>query len=299
MDTNASEAFRGKRLVVFGAGYVGGAVAREGVARGMRVTALTRNTEKASELVSAGVDVVVEDFASDRWHARIAGGADFVLNAVSSGGGGIDGYRHSYLGGMTSLTTWLDNPSNGAGVTVYTSSTSVYSQGGGVVVDENMPVDMDAERPRVLVEAEAMLRGLPAERTRVCVLRLAGIYGPQRHHLIEQVRSGEVAGRGGHRLNLIHRDDACRAIWQVFGAPGAHADVFNLADDGATTKAEVASWLATRLGVESPRFTGEPAAGRRAITPDRVISNAKIKRALGWAPQYATFREGYSAILGA
>lgn len=73
--------------------------------------------------------------------------------------------------------------------------------------------------------------------------------------------------------------------------------VFNVADDGAATKGEVVAWLAARLGVPSPRFTGAPAAGRRAVTPDRVIANARIKAALGWRPRFPDFRAGYENIL--
>jgi phosphoglycerate dehydrogenase-like enzyme len=37
------ESLRGKRLVIFGCGYVGTAVAREALAAGVHVEALTRN----------------------------------------------------------------------------------------------------------------------------------------------------------------------------------------------------------------------------------------------------------------
>jgi len=112
--------------------------------------------------------------------------------------------------------------------------------------------------------------------------------------------SGEVAGRGDFRLNLIHRDDIAGAIRAAFDAPATvDGGVFNVADDGAATKAEVVAFLAAKLGLPAPRFTGEPAGGRRRVTPDRVIANDKIKRVLGWRPRYPSFREGYAAILGA
>jgi len=44
----------GKRLVIFGCGYVGSEVAREAISRGLRVAALTRNESKAAALRSAG-----------------------------------------------------------------------------------------------------------------------------------------------------------------------------------------------------------------------------------------------------
>lgn len=297
MSTNALDELGGKRLVVFGAGYVGGHVASLAAAAGARVTALTRNEEKARALRAGGVDTVVADLAASDWHARIAGDVDYVLDSVGSGGSGLAGYEHSYLKGMRSVVAWLGGRQ--AKRVVYTSSTSVYPQGGGVRVEEGAEVDEAGERPRVLVETERYLRALPAANGATCVLRLAGIYGPGRHHLIEQVRSGDVAGEPANRLNLIHRDDLIAAVWATFFDDAARGEIFNVADDEPTAKGEVAAWLAGRLGVAVPRFTGMPAGGRRAVTPDRVIVNAKLKARLGWRPRYPSFREGYAAILGA
>jgi hypothetical protein len=56
-------------------------------------------------------------------------------------------------------------------------------------------------------------------------------------------------------------------------------------------------WLAERLGVAVPAFTGEPIGGRRAVTPDRRISNARIKTVLGWRPLFPDFRAGYGNVL--
>ncbi len=288
-----------QHLAVFGAGYVGGAVVRQALARGLRVTALTRNPEKARALAEAGAHVIVDDLAADTWHARLPDGADFVLNCVSSGGSGPEGYRRSYVEGMQSVLAWAGRVP--VGTVVYTSSTSVYPQDGGVCVDEEAPIDATRAAGNPLVEAEDLLltgRG----GARRFVLRLAGIYGPGRHYLVDQLRdgSGEVAGLGTHRLNLIYRDDIAGAVWAAFDAPADVAGgVFNVADDGAAPKAEIVAFIAEKLGLPVPRFTGELAQGRRRITPDRVIANDKIKRVLGWRPLYPTYREGYAAILGA
>ena len=282
-------------LVVFGAGYVGAEVARRALARGWRVSALTRNAAKARVLEEAGVEAITDDLAGAGWHARLGEGADFVLNCVSSGGSGPEGYRHSYVEGMKSVLAWAAKAP--VGTIVYTGSTSVYPQGGGVRVDEEAAVD----EMSVLTETERLLMGSEAGGRRF-VLRLAGIYGPGRHYLLDQLRdgSGEVAGYGDYRLNLAHRDDIARAVLAAFDAPAATGGgVFNVADDGAAPKVEITAWLAMKLGVPRPRFTGEPAQGRRRVTPDRVIANDKIKRELGWSPVYPSFREGYAAILGA
>jgi nucleoside-diphosphate-sugar epimerase len=116
--------------------------------------------------------------------------------------------------------------------------------------------------------------------------------------LLEQVRADEMAGRGDYHLNLIHRDDIVAAMWAALGAPSSVAnEIFNVADDGTALKGDITTWLAAQLGVPAPRFTGEPAAGRRTVTPDRIIANTKLKTVLGWQPHYPSFREGYAGII--
>jgi nucleoside-diphosphate-sugar epimerase len=304
MDTDAYGFFRGKRLVIFGAGYVGGEFARQALARGMEVTTLTRNAERAAALAALGAEAIVADLAGEVWHGRIAGGAEFVANCVSAGGGGLEGYRRSYVEGMASIMAWA-RVRGAAGTMVYTSSTSVYPQDGGVTVDETAPTEGAGERAQLLLEAERQMRApgktggpaiLPCQQW--FILRLAGIYGPGRHHLLEQVRTGEMAGRGDYHLNLIHRDDIVAAMWAVLGAPPKVAnEIFNVTDDGAALKGEITEWLAAQIGVPVPRFTGEPAAGRRAATPDRIIANTKLKTLLGWQPHYPSYKEGYAETI--
>ncbi|MEO6002695.1 MAG: NAD-dependent epimerase/dehydratase family protein [Opitutus sp.] len=290
---------RDQQLIVFGCGYVGSVVAAQAQDRGMKVGVLTRNPQKAAALRAQGLEVVVADLASDEWHHSFSGDVDFVLNAVSSGGGGLEGYRRSYVAGMQSILRWASTSAH-IGTLVYTSSTSVYPQDGGVVVNEVASTQGAGELPRVLLEAENLLRDFvshPLSKNalaRMFILRLAGIYGPDREHLVEQVRRGTVSGKTENRLNLAHRDDIAAAIWSAFNAgPAIEDGIFNVADDGAAAKGEIVNWLAAEIGVPAPVFTGAPVAGRRAITPDRIIDNAKLKAVLGWKPQYPTFREGY------
>jgi nucleoside-diphosphate-sugar epimerase len=303
MNADADGNLAGKRLIVFGCGYVGAEVARQALGRGLTVTALTRNEAKAEALRAVGIDTIVADLAGEAWRERIAGGADFALSCVSSGGGGLDGYRHSYVAGTASILAWA-RVRGAVGTLVYTGSTSVYPQDGGVVVDETMPTDGAEERPRVLLDAETIVRGASmnsngrAAARRWFILRLAGIYGPARSHLLEQVRFGEVAGTGESRLNLVHRDDIVAAIWAAFSAPAAIADeVFNISDGQPAMKREIVHWIVERTGWPMPRFTGLPFGGRRGHTPDRVISHARITQRLGWQPRFRSFREGYESLL--
>jgi nucleoside-diphosphate-sugar epimerase len=291
------EILRGKRVVVFGCGYLGGTVARSAAALGARVVAVTKNPQTAELLRVDGIEVIVADLATNSWHDAVAGEVDCILNSVGSGGGGIESYRRSYVGGMASIVAWARR-AGPIGTAVYTSSTSVYPQSGGVVVDEGASTGGGEERAQVLLEAESIFRGGLGAWHRGFVLRLAGIYGPGRHSLLDQVRSGEVAGTGDHRMNLVHRDDAAAAILACWSAPPEVAgDVFNVADDEPHRRIEVVTWLAAGMGVPVPRFSGAARSPFRGNAPDRLIANAKLKARFGWRPRFPTFREGYGGFL--
>jgi nucleoside-diphosphate-sugar epimerase len=287
----------GRHLVIFGCGYVGAAVARWAADAQLRVTALTRNAASAIVLREVGIDTIVADLAGHAWHDELPVAPDFALNCVGSGGSGAEAYRRSYLEGMESISAWAA-AHGGIQTLLYTSSTSVYPQGNGAVLDELAPVGASTDRTQVLIDTEARVRTGGAAWRRWFVLRLAGIYGPGRHQLLEQVRGGEVTGAGENHLNLIHRDDIVTAVAACILAPESTAnEIFNVADDGRARKSDIVAWLAGQLERPVPRFTGAPAGGRRAVTPDRVISNEKLKATLGWRPRYPTFREGYANLL--
>ena len=290
----------GKRLVIFGCGYVGSALARAALAAGARVEALTRNPEKAAALRESGLaKVVVAELGSTAWHAQIAPAPDFVVNCVSSGG--PDQYWQSYVVGMQSIVSWAAK-SGPIGTMVYTSSTSVYPQGEGAVVDETAWAPGATPNGRTISESEVLLKTAPTTAiTRHFILRLAGIYGPGRHHLLDQLRTGAdtLNGSGEHRLNLAHRDDIVTAILACLGAPeSVGTEIFNVADTAPATRAEVVTWLCAQLGRPAPAFDGTTTARRGgAPMPDRIISSEKIQRVLGWQPKYPDFKAGFGEIL--
>jgi len=288
-------------IAILGAGYVGSQLARLAIARGWRVAALTRNPEKAAALRVLGCERVVEaDIASDAWHEELRGPFSFVVNCASPGGGGIEGYRHSCVAGMRSVSVWLARMPSGT--VVYTSSTGVYPQGDGALVDESAPTETGEGRGGLLREAEKKLESAAAVAGwRWFVLRLAGIYGPQRHHLLDQIRAGgALRGEPAVRLNLIHRDDVCSAILACLQANSSvGSSVFNLSDNSPHSRGEVAAWLANRLGMPEPRFeeaTAPNPSGRRT-TPDRIIVASRIRAALGWSPRHPDSRSGFEEIL--
>jgi nucleoside-diphosphate-sugar epimerase len=286
----------GKHLVILGCGYIGTALAERALREGAKVSALTRNQASGAVLGSLGVSVTIADLAGDDWHRQWPDGADAVVVCIGSGGPSEAEYRRSYVDGIGSAQRWLQGLPNPPAVGIFTSSTSVYPQGEGVVVDEQADTAGTSAHGAILLEAEARWRTAGVSRT--CILRLAGIYGPDRHQLLDQIRAGAIGMRGGRqRLNLAHRDDIVSAILAAGGlSTEARGAVYNVSDGAPAPREEVITWLSRRLGKPMPvladlgRRTGEPVR-------DRVISNAALQADTGWRPAFPDFRAGYEAIL--
>jgi nucleoside-diphosphate-sugar epimerase len=129
------------------------------------------------------------------------------------------------------------------------------------------------------------------------ILRLAGIYGPERGYWFKQYLKNEarIEGNGARILNMIHRDDVAGAIIAALknGQPG---EVYNAVDDEPVSQIGFFQWLSGRLGKELPPSAPEDAEAvrKRGVTNKRV-SNHRLRMELGYQLKYPTFREGYTA----
>ncbi|TVP80061.1 MAG: NAD-dependent epimerase/dehydratase family protein [Puniceicoccaceae bacterium] len=283
-------------VFIFGCGYVGTALAKQLLAAGLRVGGLTRNAGQAAQLRQLGLCEVIEaDLDAHDWHGKVAGRYEAVVNCVSSAGGGLAGYRKSYLEGQRSILEWAKSQS--IGPYVYTSSTSVYPQDGGVTVDELADTSAAPATGQVLLESESLLAGA-THLGAWYVLRLVGIYGPGRHYLLDQLRAGggPIPGRGDYALNMIHLEDCVSAISAALSA-GAPSGIYNVADDAPATKETVLGYLSEKLQLPTPSFDptkiSDRLKRRGGRMPHRYVSNAKAKAVLNWTPKYPSYREGY------
>jgi nucleoside-diphosphate-sugar epimerase len=181
---------------------------------------------------------------------------------------------------------------------VYTSSTSVYGQTDGSQVKESSPAEPGSETGQILVETEKLLLDAVREKKfPAIILRVTGIYGPERGHLFLQYLKDEacIAGKGEGLLNMIHRDDLVNCIIAAL-KNGRAGEVYNATDDEPVPQIHFFRWLSETLGKNMPPF-GEglaPAGRKRAVTHKKVL-NRKLKAELGYQFKYPTFRQGYTA----
>jgi nucleoside-diphosphate-sugar epimerase len=128
------------------------------------------------------------------------------------------------------------------------------------------------------------------------ILRVAGIYGPERGHWFKQFLSNEarIEGDGARFLNMIHRDDVIGCIIAAL-KNGRAGEIYNAVDDEPVRQMDFFQWLAEELGKELPPTT--PAnfeeERKRGVTSKRVL-NRKLKTELGYQFKYPDFRSGYT-----
>ena len=284
------------RVLIVGCGYVGLPLGVELVKQGHEVFGLRRSPAAEAGLKSAGITLMAGDITKPEQLTQLPAAYDWVVNCVSASGGGAEEYREVYLQGTRNLIEWL-----GAAPPkkfVYTSSTSVYGQNDGSLVKENSPTEPAVETGKILVETERVL--LEAARERkfpAVILRLAGIYGPDRGYWFKQYLSNEarIEGNGARILNMIHRDDVVGAIIAALksGRPG---EVYNAVDDEPVTQLGFFQWLSGPLGKELPPSAPEDAeAVRKRGVTNKKVSNRRLKMELGYQFKYPTFRQGYTA----
>ncbi len=264
--------------LIIGCGYLGARVGRAWLDSGRAVRALTRS--RTDTLAAVGFEPIVGDVL-DPGSLRALPAASTILYAVGLDRAAGRSMRDVYVGGLRNALAALPE----GGRFIYVSSTSVYGQMDGSIVDEDSPTEPLEENGRIVWEAEQTLREFRPDAT---ILRFAGIYGPNRWLRKQPLLRGEpYLGDAEKWLNLIRVEDGVRAVFAAEqAAPGG---TFNIADDHPATRREFYTELARLLGAPEAKFEPAPQPVREA---NRRISNARARAQLGFVPEFPSYREG-------
>ena len=269
------------RILIAGCGYVGSATADLFHTAGWEVEGWTHSEDSASQLSAKPYPVRAVDITDGNAVQGAARTFNAVIHCASTGGGGPESYRRIYFYGAKNLIQILEPDRF-----LFTSSTSVYAQTNGEWVDEDSAAEPQHETGKLLRETERFVR-----QGGGIVARLAGIYGPGRSALLRKFLTGEARlENGGERYqNQAHRDDIASALLHLAKLPN-DPGLVNVTDDEPLTQRECYEWLAAKLHRPLPPETRQTRARKRGSSNKR-ISNQKM-RALGWAPQFPSFRAG-------
>ena len=260
------------RVLIAGCGYVGEAAANRFHESGWEVEGWTASIESAEKLSSRPYRVGAVDVTD----AKISGDFDVVIHCVSSRGGDEEEYRRIYFEGAQNLLRAFP-----AATLLFTSSTSVYAQVDGSVVDETSPAEPRHAKGRILRETEDLVLGAGG-----IVLRLGGIHGPGRSFFLTRFLEGSVTSHD-RLINQVHRDDIVSAIALLAEQRSEfRREIFNVVGDEPIKTSDAYAWLGSRLKKSVPATTGAERPSKRGQS-NKHVSNRKL-RALGWTPRYPT-----------
>ena len=295
MPTFASPAAR--PWLVLGCGYTGERLVRRLLAAGARVTATRRDPEVAAATgarLAAGIAA-----AADRLELRAADTAapDSVRAACVRDAVVVHTAPPRDLESAAAEGRALAGALATAGAhrLVYVSSTGVYAPAAGAWVDEDFPLDPAGHGVARLAAEGALLSTAHSLGLSAIALRAAAIYGPGRG-VAPRIRAGtyRIVGDGAAHVCRIHVEDLVTAIVAAGTIDASPHAIYNVADDEPTTARDYADAVAAALGMAPPPSLPlgafDPAAAVM-LTADRRIANGRLKRALGVALRYPSFRD--------
>jgi nucleoside-diphosphate-sugar epimerase len=288
--------FKRERLLIIGCGDVGQRVVR--VQRHVRVVALTSSAERVAALRAQGATPIVGNLDAPATLQRLAGWATRVLHLAPPPLKGNTDPR------TLALTRMLMRRSAPRSV-VYGSTSGVYGDCAGAWVDESRRVNPITPRAQRRVDAEARVRHLGRLRSsavRVSVLRIPGIYAPDREGGTPRDRLLRGAPVLAHTddvfTNHIHAGDLARAcqlaLWR--GKPQRSV---NVNDDSQLLMGDYFDMAAGLYGLTKPprisraqAQTELPAMQLSFMSESRRLVNTRMKRELRLQLRYPSVEDG-------
>ena len=266
------------KLLIFGAGYSGQAIARRLAGRTGDhgwIAGTTRSPERFPPLTAVGMRPLVFDgqkINDDLLQAMAS--ATHVVQSIAPDEDGDPLLNLVEHAGAFPQGRWFG----------YLSTVGVYGDHGGGWVDEDTPCRPVSDRSVQRLAAEEAWSVFGERLSRpVAILRLSGIYGPGRS-AFENFEKGTARRlvKPGQVFNRIRVEDIAAAT--DFLMTQGSGGIWNVTDDEPAPPQDVVAYAAGLMGVEPPPEIDFETAelspmARSFYGENKRVSNAKIKAA--------------------
>lgn len=280
------------KVAIIGCGDVGIRCARYLVDTGHEVTGARRNVSALPDwLTSVKADVLQPDSLGFLRSAEQLP-FDVVIYSLAAAGFSEQSYRDAYVTGVQNTLDALSGRPPGR--FLFVSSTGVYHQNDGSVVDENSPTEPVRFNGQLVLQGERLVRSVAWG---TCV-RFSGIYGPDRLRLINRVASGQATlDESPPYTNRIHIEDCASVLAHLVGLVQGEEDVepvYLASDCEPATSTQVESFIARTLGLSLENST--PVAGSRRIAGSKRCCNQRLLDS-GYTFKYPDYKAGYRQVI--
>ncbi|MDD2547749.1 MAG: SDR family oxidoreductase [Burkholderiaceae bacterium] len=301
--------FRRERLLIVGCGDVGLRVARDlltgpGAGR-LRVLALTSSPDRVGALRAAGLTPLRGDLDQAATLRRLSGVATRVLHLAPppADGAGRDGWwRDPRTVALARVLRQRSRPT----ALVYASTSGVYGDCAGALVPETRTVAPATPRAQRRVNAERAVRHLGRAGVRASILRIPGIYAPDREGGTPEARlrrgTPVLQAQDDVFTNHIHADDlarAClRALWR-----GRPQRVYNVSDAEHLKMGDYFDLAADLYGLpRPPRLARDEAQAQLPVVllsfmgESRRLDSVRVRTELGLRLHFPTVAQGLRSL---
>ena len=270
------------RVLIAGCGDVGGVLAAELLRDDHVVYGLKRDTSTLPD----GVKPVQADLLNPATLANLPTNVDALVYMPTPASRNQAAYEAIFLQGWKNLWNGLNQSPTRV---LLVSSTAVYGEAQGGIVDEQTQPDPTGFNGKVLLEMEHLARRYTEN---LVVVRISGIYGPDRERLIRLATSDglEVQQTPPYFTNRIHRDDAAAVLKHLLEIDRPEA-LYLATDDKPAPRYEVVEWLANVQGSDAPKGLVYQNASR-----GKRVSNRRLRDS-GFSFTYPDYKTGYAAVL--
>ncbi len=285
-----------RRLLIIGCGDVA-LRALPQLRERYRIYGLTRNRARAPLLRESGVVPIVGNLDDPASLDGLTGIAHDVLHSAPPPSQGARDTRTAHL--IATLAKAKSLPQQ----LVYISTTGVYGDCAGELIDETRTLHPQTERANRRVDAERQLREWGRRsRVRISILRAPGIYSEERLPLkrLAEGLPALNADEDGYS-NHVHAQDLARMAVAAlrFGHPGR---MYNASDDSVLKMGEYFDLVADHCGLPRPPRLSRAEARERIpanmlsfMNESRRLSNRRLKTELRFKLSYPTVRDGIGA----
>ena len=261
-------------IAIIGCGYVGCAVSKYWQSNSnFMLTATTTNPQRISTLEAVAQRVIVTSGNDLESLKAVLKNQEVIL--LSVGAKTADSYEETYVNTAKNLVSLLPQFPNIHQV-IYTGSYSIYGDRNGVWVDEESPPAPANRNSQLLRKTEDILLTANNDNTRVCILRLGGIYGPGREmvKLFSRASGTTRPGNGEDISNWIHLDDIVSTI--EFAREQRLQGIYNLVDDSHLTNKELLNNVMTKNNLPNVIWDAD---NKNTRPYNAWVSNQKLKDA--------------------
>ncbi len=273
-----------KKVLIIGCGDIGQRLALHLDQNDYQITGIRRNyTPDLPHLHYQRCD------ASDsvQLKSTLTANFDIIVITMTPNERSDTGYECAYVHTCKHLVESLIALNQRPELIIFVSSTAVYAQGDGLVINESAVTEPISFSGKRLLEAEAVIHNSGFTNT---LVRFSGIYGPGRTRLIEQVKQGKASSSPFY-TNRIHAEDCAGFLAHLINHRENLAPVYIATDSHPTPMADVVSWIASQLGVKD--FLSADATNDRG---NKRLSN-ELMLSTGYKLRYESFQKGYAEML--